>query len=874
MSRAHVRTLALLSLIALLLSSWLPVALADGRTAPRQTEAVDQALAWLRAQQATDGSFPTAMGHPAGVTLDAALAGAAAGDSPAAWHGAGATSTLGAYLLGQGQAYATSPAATAKLLAGLVALGYDPVGLDGWDVSRHLITFRQADGAFGTPAAGSTLADQAWALLALAALRRPIDTEAIANLQGRQNADGGWGWAAKQASDPDSTALAIQALAGGDITANDKGVAAALAYLKAQQGPTGAIVSWGAPNGSSTAYALMALTALGQDALAESWRVQGKSLLDGLLALQLPEGAFAGFDGKPDVLTTAQAIPALAGRALPLRGPAPALRDALAYLVAGHSSAAGLDASLVPGTVMAVQAAGQDARAWKSASGATLLDLAAALAPKADTLGKAGALAVALAAAGADARQAAGVDLLAKITTALDAKTGAFDPDGNIWNHAYALWALAATKSIVPPAAVEWLLTQQNPDGGWGWAAGALSDSNSTALSVLALTACGQPASDKRLLKTAAYLRSMQMPDGGFRYDRSPDYTEGDGNSTALAMQALTALDPIFATDWRYAKPGVNGVVLQRPLDRLYALQLASGAFEWLPGKGANDLATVQIIPVLAARLAKPLAAPSTPAKAAAVAPTTGQTTTVAIDLGAWGPSLSAWARGRSLSGVALPPASAQEPITTGLAAFVVQMSPEQWLTRVAPLDANRPTAADALARAGLPIAWNEGFVCGIAGAGCPADNCFCSKDQFWGYSHWDGAAWQMAQSGPAGYEPKDRAVEGWRWGAGDPPVAPDAKALFNVNRLSPGVPRLTWSGGQVIARVDYQGDADGDGAVMARVQGADQAVPLQRLGAFGLWFGSLGQGLVSGEHTVCLEYADPDGVNASASWCSAVKVP
>ena len=40
--------------------------------------------------------------------------------------------------------------------------------------------------------------------------------------------------------------------------------------------------------------------------------------------------------------------------------------------------------------------------------------------------------------------------------------------------------------------------------------------------------------------------------------------------------------------------------------------------------------------------------------------------------------------------------------------------------------------------------------VCSIEGVGCPATNCFCNPDKFWGYLYWDDG-WQGYPTGPSG---------------------------------------------------------------------------------------------------------------------------
>lgn len=107
---------------------------------------------------------------------------------------------------------------------------------------------------------------------------------------------------------------------------------------------------------------------------------------------------------------------------------------------------------------------------------------------------------------------------------------------------------------------------------------------------------------------------------------------------------------------------------------------------------------------------------------------------------------------------------------TVNTAAVVVQLddrrSVVQWVDFTAPM-----SGIAALELAGLDVTIGETSfgpaVCAIEGVGCPADNCFCNADLFWGYNFWDGAAWQGYPVGASTSEiSATGAIEGWRWGA------------------------------------------------------------------------------------------------------------
>ncbi len=169
--------------------------------------------------------------------------------------------------------------------------------------------------------------------------------------------------------------------------------------------------------------------------------------------------------------------------------------------------------------------------------------------------------------------------------------TGLYNPVTS--NQAFAILGTVALSHTVPVSAVQALKNMQNSDGGWPWSSGNNSDSNTTALSVQALVAAGEPLTSTEIISGMAYIKSAQNTDGGFTYDPHSSWgTASDTNSTAYAINAIYAVgqDPITGT---WAISGTN------PVAFLLSMQLSSGAFEWQSGNGANLMATAQAIPAL-----------------------------------------------------------------------------------------------------------------------------------------------------------------------------------------------------------------------------------------------------------------------------------
>ncbi|MFN8497465.1 MAG: prenyltransferase/squalene oxidase repeat-containing protein [Anaerolineae bacterium] len=294
--------------------------------------ALSAGLAWLRQRQGADGGFGVGSDtSDTDLTLDALYALAAAGQDARAWRARTGATPLD--FLAARPAPETA-AATARLILAVQAHGAEPRAFGGADLTQRLASF--LDGSGGVY--GRTTADQAWALLALAALRLPPPPGAVEQLIDWQGVDGGWSPRPGVAEDTMTTALAVQALVASDAvyTVRDR----ARAYLLRQQNPFGGFGSMDGETATAaraTAAALQALAALGENPREAPWVCHatppvGSPLpahdpAQALLELQDASGAFHPQAGYPelDATATAQALTALAGRAQPVRGQTPRL---------------------------------------------------------------------------------------------------------------------------------------------------------------------------------------------------------------------------------------------------------------------------------------------------------------------------------------------------------------------------------------------------------------------------------------------------------------------------------------------------------------------------------------------------------------------
>jgi prenyltransferase beta subunit len=566
------------------------------------------ALDWLRAQQQPDGgfSFYPDSGSTPSATLDAVLAGAAAHAHLSAWRSQTGKSPLD-YLATQAASFSKISAASAgKLAAAVAAADANPHAFTGLDLIGQVQNYYDpATGQFG-----NNNWDQAWSELALLAAHRLVPAAALARLKETQHPDGSWGFAPTLDGDVDSTALMIQALiaAGEPITSTT--LANAVAYLRTQRTADGGFRGFsGESSVSSAAFAMQGIIALGQNPLSTDWAIGGLTPVSAMLAFQSTAGGFKGFTGPNDLQATAQAIPALLGRSFPLPGRLVAAHAALDWMHTRQNADGGFpgfgsdsDIGATLDALFAIAAAGQRATDWRSGEGHTLLDfLSTEIATyTASSAARTGKTIVGVIAAGADPSSFGGVDLVERLDATHDAN-GQFGT--TVTDQAWALLALAALRRS-DPAAAAWLAEQQQANGGWEFAAGFGTDTNTTALALQALAVHPGSLNPTIVLSATSYLRGQQNPDGGFPFTKpSPFGINSDANSTASVVQALVAIgqEPTGLV-WTTRLTGTTEISLtvQMPIDRLLAFQNPSGAFQYQAAfPDDNALATYQAVPAL-----------------------------------------------------------------------------------------------------------------------------------------------------------------------------------------------------------------------------------------------------------------------------------
>ncbi|HUZ70886.1 MAG TPA: prenyltransferase/squalene oxidase repeat-containing protein [Candidatus Saccharimonadales bacterium] len=303
------------------------------RTALAQVDPASHAIAYLQTQQsATDGSIPAGSSTDA-VSEQYAIGAAAAGYDPKVLRNGSGPSVM-TYLKAHAATACASAGACGQLIQAVVAARMNPRSFGGVNLVAVLNgMYHSKTGVYGDGEAFS----ESLAVQGLVAAGQTVPTAAIHHLAAAQDSDGGWdfllikddpnGATNFDTSDTNSTAMVLMAL---NATGTRGRNATALAWLHTQQdGDGGFPYQAGAgTDPDSTALVLQALIACAQNPVASNWAVGGNTALSNLLATQARNGGYT-FPGStaPDPFTTAQVPPALERAAFPLRcGPARCFR--------------------------------------------------------------------------------------------------------------------------------------------------------------------------------------------------------------------------------------------------------------------------------------------------------------------------------------------------------------------------------------------------------------------------------------------------------------------------------------------------------------------------------------------------------------------
>ena len=275
--------------------------------------AADAGLDWLAIQQADSGSYGNTSSD-----VETLLAIGANDYSARSWRLTPDSVSLLAPIMVEGPAFTQQGAGQAgKFAVGLIAS-------DGcWPYTAIApSTYYNADtGQYSVGAFNHSLA-----ILGTLALGESVPEDALEYLRSLVQPNGGWEWSPGLATDTNSTSLVIQTLIASGESPDLTLILDGLDYLKTAQNPDGGFSydpdsAFGTDSDTnSTAYAVQAILAAGQNPTSGMWIIDDTSPINYLLDMQLPDGSFEWQAGLgSNLLATQQAIPALLGRVLPLK---------------------------------------------------------------------------------------------------------------------------------------------------------------------------------------------------------------------------------------------------------------------------------------------------------------------------------------------------------------------------------------------------------------------------------------------------------------------------------------------------------------------------------------------------------------------------
>jgi hypothetical protein len=266
-------------------------------TFPASSPAVDgptsataaSAVAWLKSQQLPDGGFEV-VGFPGFETRDASLAIAEQAQTGSMWSTSQAYDALanlhqhdtGKTPLDALDAYAagiTSAGDAAKTIVLTASpLGLNPAAFDAANDGAPVPLASKLDSGCGANTASfGTFSDTLYAVMAKKLVCGAAPSNAITAIRDAQQSDGGWNFVGdptQTGADPDETGLALMALAAGGVAPDDHTVRAGLALLAGSQQASGAWIDFFGTEGnpSSTALAVLGISAFGYDPQSSCWR--------------------------------------------------------------------------------------------------------------------------------------------------------------------------------------------------------------------------------------------------------------------------------------------------------------------------------------------------------------------------------------------------------------------------------------------------------------------------------------------------------------------------------------------------------------------------------------------------------------------------
>jgi len=223
---------------------------------------------------------------------------------------------------------------------------------------------------------------------------------------------------------------------------------------------------------------------------------------------------------------------------------------------------------------MAIAAAGEDPDTW-DAGGDSIVDYLAANAGTATSALDYARMILAITAAEQNPTNFGGIDFVTLLEAQYDGiqigSATALNDDA--WGIMALISAGASPGDAIITNSATFIKTNQNVDGGWGWALGQASDADSTSAPIMALIAAGEASSSTVIQNALAYIKSTQMDSGGFN---SWGSTNADTDSWCIDAIVAANEDPTSAA-WQ---SGLGN----DPVDDLVSFQNPDGSFNWQIG--------------------------------------------------------------------------------------------------------------------------------------------------------------------------------------------------------------------------------------------------------------------------------------------------
>jgi hypothetical protein len=275
------------------------------------------------------------------------------------------------------------------------------------------------------------------------------------------------------------------------------------------------------------------------------------------------------------IVASALIVPVRAADSYPLQATDPEVVVALDYL-SGEQDTDGSIGSFVDSAwvAMAIAAAGEDPHDWQ-VGGVSIVDYLSDEAGSASYSTDYARMILAIVASGEDPTDFGGGDFVSLLGATYDDATQQIGDEDALNDDAFGILALIAAgwsqSSQIVTDSVDFLIDNQNGDGGWGWTVGTDSDVDMSSAIAMALIAAGESTGSAPITNALAYIKSTQQANGGF-------LSWGSTNSETDAW----AIGAIWAAGEDPDGVGWSSTADNTPVDDLLDYQQLGGDFYFL----------------------------------------------------------------------------------------------------------------------------------------------------------------------------------------------------------------------------------------------------------------------------------------------------